>query len=299
MFEFNVKQKTLEIGGVKVGGYPGENPTVLIGTIFYSKHKIVYDEKKGEFDKAEAEKLIEKQRKYSELTGNPCMLDVVASTTEAMRKYLDFIAEKTTSPILIDSPAADVRIAGVKYAEEIGLTERVIYNSIILEAGEDEIQSLKEEKIKNAVLLTYSAREFTSLGKVKIAEALIRKAQEIGVKNVLIDTCVIDVLSLGTACRALLEVKGKFGLPAGCGAHNAVDTWRGIKAKFGGEAKVSALVSANTAPVALGADFILYGPIENANHIFPAVAMLNAAYAFLLREKGVKVGKEHPIYKIA
>ena len=60
-----------------------------------------------------------------------------------------------------------------------------------------------------------------------------------------------------------------------------------------------ALVSANVAPIVLGADFILYGPIEHADYVFPAVAMLDAAYAFLLREKGVKVGRDHPIYRIA
>ena len=299
MFEFKAEQKTLEIGKVKVGGFPGENPTVLVGTIFYAKHKIVYDERRGEFDREKAGRLIENQERYSDLTGNPCMIDLVASTAEAMKKYMDFVAEKTDSPILIDSPSAEVRTAGLKYASEIGLTERVIYNSIIPEIGEDEIQTLKSLGVKNAVILTYTPRDFTSTGRVKAAESLIEKAKQIGIENILIDTCVLDVLSLGAACGALFRLKDRFGLPVGCGAHNAVDTWRGLKTKFGEKARVPALVSANVAPIVLGADFILYGPIEHADYVFPAVAMLDAAYAFLLREKGVKVGRDHPIYRIA
>ena len=57
-FEFKTEQKVLEIAGVRFGGYRGENPTVLIGGIFYHGHKIVGDEKEGVFDKEAAEKLV-------------------------------------------------------------------------------------------------------------------------------------------------------------------------------------------------------------------------------------------------
>ncbi|RJS86070.1 tetrahydromethanopterin S-methyltransferase subunit H, partial [Candidatus Bathyarchaeota archaeon] len=35
MFKFNKKQKIFEIGKVKIGGQPGELPTVLIGSLFH------------------------------------------------------------------------------------------------------------------------------------------------------------------------------------------------------------------------------------------------------------------------
>jgi len=41
MFKFKEKQKIFDIGGVKVGGQPGEVPTLLISSIFYLGHKIV------------------------------------------------------------------------------------------------------------------------------------------------------------------------------------------------------------------------------------------------------------------
>ena len=48
MFEFKSKQQTFNIGGIKVGGVPGQNPTVLIGTIFYHGHKAVIDGRRNQ-----------------------------------------------------------------------------------------------------------------------------------------------------------------------------------------------------------------------------------------------------------
>ncbi|HNT71671.1 MAG TPA: hypothetical protein PKK92_01270 [Methanothrix sp.] len=72
MFRFDKKQEVFEFGKIKVGGQPGEYPTVCIGTMFYSRHKIVTNEEKGIFDVAAAEKLWKDQEEMSDTTGNPC-----------------------------------------------------------------------------------------------------------------------------------------------------------------------------------------------------------------------------------
>ena len=41
MFVFEKEQYIYDVAGTKIGGNLGENPTVLMGTIFYSGHKIV------------------------------------------------------------------------------------------------------------------------------------------------------------------------------------------------------------------------------------------------------------------
>ena len=51
MFKFEKEQMVVEIAGRKFGGQPGEYPTALAGTIFYARHKIVEDPKKGIFVK--------------------------------------------------------------------------------------------------------------------------------------------------------------------------------------------------------------------------------------------------------
>jgi len=55
VFNFKVEQKVYDIAGVKVGGDVGENPTVMIGSIFYKGDKTVQDEKTGLFDRVRAE----------------------------------------------------------------------------------------------------------------------------------------------------------------------------------------------------------------------------------------------------
>ncbi len=38
MLEFESEQKIIQIGNNKLDGQPGENPKVMIGTVFYAKH---------------------------------------------------------------------------------------------------------------------------------------------------------------------------------------------------------------------------------------------------------------------
>ena len=113
LFRFGMKQRIFEIGNLKIGGQPGETLTVLIGSIFYHRQKIVLDENTGRIDRINAQELIRLQEEFSEKTGNPSMLDVVGSTREAMENYIDFVAEVTEMPILVDSPSVEVRIAGL------------------------------------------------------------------------------------------------------------------------------------------------------------------------------------------
>ncbi len=51
MFKFEKEQQVWDFNGTKIGGQPGEYPTVLGASIFYNKHEIVLDDKKGTIDK--------------------------------------------------------------------------------------------------------------------------------------------------------------------------------------------------------------------------------------------------------
>ncbi len=50
MFRFEKEQKIIDAGGIKVGGQPGELPTVLTATIFYRSQDCT-DKNLGIFDK--------------------------------------------------------------------------------------------------------------------------------------------------------------------------------------------------------------------------------------------------------
>ena len=100
MFRFDKEQIVLDVAGLKVGGQPGEYPTVLAGTIFYGGHKIIEDEKAGVFDKEKAEGLIKIQEEMSDVTGNPHIVHTFGQTPEALVKYLEFVGEATDCTFL-------------------------------------------------------------------------------------------------------------------------------------------------------------------------------------------------------
>jgi tetrahydromethanopterin S-methyltransferase subunit H len=285
MFKFRASQKVVEIGGVKVGGQSGENPTVLIGTIFYNGHEVLLNEKTGEIDKKESERLIKTQEEFSDKTGNPCMIDVVFTTDEAMEKLLSFVSDTTEMPILIDSPSYKVKISGTRYADEVGLKDRVIYNSLIPDSKPGEFEVIKETGVESAILLAFSKGFMTSLDRVKVIEELLPRAESAGIQNPLIDTFVIDIPSLSMSSKATFEIKNEMGLPCGCGAHNAISTWVGFEKRMGPQAVEPTTSAVNITPILSGADFVLYGPIEVCEYIFPSVSAIDNSLKYMYRRK--------------
>ncbi|MEM3585743.1 MAG: tetrahydromethanopterin S-methyltransferase subunit H [Candidatus Jordarchaeaceae archaeon] len=305
MLTFETKQKILEIGNVKIGGQPGELPTVLIGSIFYDRHKIVSNPMEGIFDRNRAEELIKKQEEMSDKTGNPHMLDVVGSSATAIVKYIDFVTGITDAPFFVDSTTTDVKMAGLKYAAEVGLIDRAVYNSITFHVSNQEITELKNIGTKSAILLGYNPRNVKPQGRIELLKGdenkkgLLQYAQEAGIQNILIDTAVLDVPSIGVASEAVKLVKKEFGLPAGGGPLNAVLEWKRVT-ELGENAKKVCAATAVTAMIHAGANWVLYGPIHNADVVFPAVAMVDSMIAYTnSRMRVITVQtKNHPLYKI-
>ena len=285
MFRFKTDQKTYEIAGIKIGGQPGEIPTVLIGSMFYTKHKIVNDEREGIFDKDAAEGLIRTQEELGEKTNNPALIDIVASSPESIVKYIDFVAGMNERPFLIDSASADVKIAAIEYAKEKGLEKRVIYNSVSIETKDNEFAALKANGIESAILLSFTRDIMSSQARAGVVEKLTPQMENSGISKILVDTFVMDVTSLTPSGRATMEIKKKTGFPCGTAAHNAVSTWRGLKNMLGKEAVRSADIVANIMPAIFGADFLLYGPIEDCGHIFPAAFTIDTTYRYAARMK--------------
>ena len=298
MFDFTVEQQVFEFGKSRIGGTPGLRPVVLIGTIFYHNHNILTDERKGEFDQAKAESLIKIQDEWADKTGNPCMIDVVASTKEAMIKYLRFVPDKTEAPILLDGILPEVRVAALDYVKEVGLTDRIVYDSITPDYKQAEFDKIEEVGIKSSILLAYYMKDFTTNGRVSCIKNLLPKVKSIGIEKPIIDTCVFDLPSFGPALAAMHELKRSLGYPVGCGAHNAIALWKGLKKKLGKQASKPCVAATISACVTSGADYVLYGPVEDAEYAFPAAAMMDVAYSQLHVEKKIKPAEDHPRYRV-
>jgi tetrahydromethanopterin S-methyltransferase subunit H len=300
MWQFAARQRKLRIGKVEVGGRLGENPTVLIGSIFYQKQKsLAFNDSDGSFDREECERLVKVQDEFSDRTGLPCMLDVVLPSEKWMADVVDFVASVTDSPILLDAISTSVRLAALDYMKEAGLGGRCVYNSFNPESKKAEFEKAKDSSLEAALLLAFNRRDMTSRGRVASIKQLLLQAAENGVTKTLADACVLDVPTLGTAFKTIFDVKNDIGIPAGCGAHNAIATWKGLKTKMGKEAVEPCTAAADILTIAAGADFILYGPVEGAPYVFPAAAMVNAAFGQLLIEEGKVPPSSHPIFKIA
>ncbi|TFG20337.1 MAG: hypothetical protein EU530_03500 [Promethearchaeota archaeon] len=300
MFNYPVEQKTYKVGKYTIGGDPRSSPTAMVGTIFYYGQKDIFiDEKKGIINKGFAEKLIKDQEEIADKTGLVPCLDVILSFEDAVKPLLDFVVDITDVPIFLDPPTYNLKEPALKYVDELGIQSRIIYNSLTPDSHDEEFALLSETKIENFVLLAMESTYWTTQSRMNVIEDLVTKAEaaHLSASNFLIDTCVLDFTSLGLAMNAMQETKKKFGLPVGSGAHNAVDTWRNLKEKFGRIKKIATAV-ASTITLGAGADFLLYGPIQHADIIYPSVAFVKAAHSQLLFDEGKMPPSEHPVFKI-
>ena len=238
------------------------------------------------------------QQEWAERTGNPCMFDVVGATAEAMRKHLEFMAGATTAPLLLDGTTAEVRMEALRYVSEAGLSPRVVYNSVQPEVADEELQAIQSAGVTGAILLTYYLQDFTAEGRMQAVRELLPRLQQAGIDKLMVDACVLDLASFGQACGAIYGIKDQFGLPAGGGVHNAIATWRGLKTKFGPDAYHPCVAAAIASSIAVGADFVLYGPVEDAPHVFPATAMMDTALSQLAMERGTRPVEGHPRFRV-
>lgn len=295
MFRFTAEQKIYDIGGVKIGGQPGQLPTVLMGSIFYKGDRLLLDEKRGEFDRAGALECIKKAEMVCRRTNIPLIVDIIGSTEVSMRHYVQFVGGDTELPFLIDGTTEAVRLAGAEMTARLGLHHRAIYNCIGPETKQSEIEVLKKLKLKSAIVMLINTKKPTALGRVEIAEGLIDKACAAGFEQLLLDTAVLDIVEPGPAAKAIWVLKDRYGYPCGCSpTHNVRDRWK-TASEYDVLGRVAAKTSLATSLQLLGADFFMYDIKQT--EIIPAMGMVDAIVAYTAMQHGVKPeSKQHPLY---
>jgi len=306
LFRFKREQSVLNLAGVRMGGQPGELASVLCGTIFYQGHKIVEDEERGLFDRAAAESLVSRQAELSEETGCPSILHIYARSSEAFERYLDFTETVWSGPFIIDSADPVTRMAAAALATEQGYADKAIYNSISLATDEAEAQAIRDSELDSAIILAYNPTQPGVDGSLAVLETggqarekgLLDAARDMGINNILIDPAVLPLGSgAGAALRFSVAAKARLGLPVGSGIHNAISSWpwlagRDASAKRGCDAAAAAM------QLLSAADFLLYGPIEMAEIIFPAAAMADILIAEAVRDLEIEAVDTHPLHRL-
>jgi tetrahydromethanopterin S-methyltransferase subunit H len=298
-FKFNTKQNIYTIGRAKIGGQPGELPTFLIGSIFWLGQKMVQDANKGIFDAKEAEKVINTMQTQSDITGVQFGFDVVGATEEAFSKYIDFVAKHCDAPIMLDAMSPKTRMAAVDMAKNMGLSDRCIYDSVYKGVADAELEKLKESGIEMAVVLADNPKDNSLEGKMSVIAEALALAEKGGITKPLIDTAIPAFApDMGTAVRTLPIMKEKYGHPVGLGSGNVVTTMGWVKAHIAKEFRKGCVTATNSMMQAAGADYLMFGPAEQAEWVFPAVAVTDIYIASASADLGTRPLEEtHPIYK--
>lgn len=300
MFKFKTPQQIFEIGNVKVGGQPGELPTVLIASIFYEGQKIVKDPEKGEFDAKAAEELLNRLEQLRDVTGVPFMLDVVGTGEEAFKKYIDFVAEKTDAPFLMDAISPKLRLVAAQHVKEVGLTDRAVYSSINKGTPQREVDQIRDSGVKAAIILAENPQDNTVEGKIIATEQALERAKAAGIEKFLIDTSIPAFgPDMGSAVRAIYYIKEKFGYPTGVGTGNVVTTCGWIKVNFPKEVRRVLDAATNAIMQTMGADWLMFGPIERSDYVFAGVAIADTFVLSAMAELDIKpLVDTHPAFKV-
>jgi tetrahydromethanopterin S-methyltransferase subunit H len=296
MLNFKTEQKTIEVGNVKFGGQPGENPIVMIATVFYAKHAALLDEKTGRFDKGILEQELNDFTEIIEETQLQGVIDVIGSYPEALIKDCEFIADSVEYPFLVDGLNDSSRIPAMKGLQEKGLLDRAILNSIDENTSDENLEKLKEIGVKNAVLLTFGNKYIFPQQKLKfLKEILIPKTEKAHIDNFIVDTAVLDLPSISINFETTGLVKKELGLPTGFAPANAIFGWDFVK-KYGETVRCGAIASIMTYCAAAPSDFILFGPIKFAKCVIPSIALISGVNSYYQkRVKRQKISERNPL----
>lgn len=299
MFVFKKEQQSYDFGGVTIGGHPGENPTVLIGGLFFKGQPIVENTREGSFDKTLALEWVNTATSMVEKTGLPLMIQAFGRTPTAMENHLSWLSEHFDGPIMFESTNAKARIRAIEFCDETGLNTRAIYNSINLSMKDEEKEALKNSSLNMAVVLGWSPRATSLPQRMETITDMVKLSKELGIEKILVDPATMPVgAGYGLEHRTIIAVKSELGLPTCLGPHNAPSAWRFIKEPgFDDESTHMATIIASTvASQVLATDSIMYGSMKRTKEVFAAVALISNAMATAITEANNVLGIDRDIF---
>ncbi len=287
MLRYALPQRVCNIAGLKVGGQPGENPPLLIGNMFQKGDVIIESRKKREFNRRQAEERIHEMERLSQETGVPGMVALVANTLDEMKTYVDFWVSVTDMPFAVDIWMQKTRLAAARYIADLGLQDRLLYNSITPwdEDIEAQVMELKELGIKHVVVQVFDVEDKRPSGRIKSLRQMLPLLEKGDFQSILVDTAVMNLPATTFSLVANRLIKQDFGLPVGCAPANGTYMWRKSLAAENRNRFV-AVDAAVHATAALMSDFLFYGPMAGTSRVFPAVAAASCLLATLAYEEG-------------
>ncbi|MEE9203241.1 MAG: tetrahydromethanopterin S-methyltransferase subunit H [Dehalococcoidia bacterium] len=302
MLRLEREQQVCRIGGVAVGGQPGENPPVLIGSLFHKGDRLLHRRLEHDFDRAGARDLLKRQEELSRQTGIPSMVDIVGNTGDELKAYIDFVAGATTVPFCLDAWKLQPRLEAARYAAGLGLLDRVIYNSVSpwSEDIEREAAGLAEIGVKHVVLVAFDPEDQMPAGRLGCLERLLKALEGVPLESILVDTSVMNLPATAFCSLANRMVKERYGLPAGSAPANGTYMWKEARQTWGGAGFAGVDTAVHAVASVLWHDFLFYGPLVAAGRMFPAVAAAAAVQSTLIYGEGgpLPSSPEHPLNRL-
>ena len=286
MFRYELKQKVCDIGGIKVGGQPGDNPPLLIASMFQKGDILLENRKERKFDKAGAKERIHEMERYSQETGVPGLIAMIGNTPDEMKTYIDFFTSVTDMPFAIDMWVQKPRLAVARYIAEQGLADRLLYNSITPwdKDIEAQVAEIKQLGIKHVVVQVFDDEDKMSGGRVKSLKKMMTLVEKGDFDSILIDTSAMNLPTISLSMVANHLIKREFGFPVGFAASNGTYMWRKGASELL-RPQFPAIDAAVHGISAIISDFLLYGPLTGTERVFPAVAAATGMLAALTYEE--------------
>jgi tetrahydromethanopterin S-methyltransferase subunit H len=307
MFRFTNDPQVYQIGDVKLGGQPGDFPTISCFSIFQESDRL-FDKgsrRKG-FNEQRAEELLKTADKFREETGVSVMADIVASPGEKFNKYIDFVTSVSSMPFCVDAIQMKTKLQGAEYCAEKGLLDRMFYNSITIweEDLETEIKEMARIGVKHVLMVAFDPANQMPSGRLTGAQKLLDAVEKAGAK---FETIIVDTTTLNAPAAAMCGLAGKlikekWGFATASAPSNG--SYMEFK-RFKDEMwDFKSWAAFDAALEALSAffynDLAFTGPMAGAPRVLPAVALADAFLATVVFDETKELPKveNHPIHKL-
>jgi len=305
MFTLDREQQIFEIGGIKIGGQPGEYPTVVVPSIFQKGDKVFEGVKRKEgFNERRAEELLKTTDKVSKETGIPCMADIVANTGEEFKRYIDFVTSVTNMPFCIDAWVMKPKLEGARYCAERGLLDRMFYNSLTIweKDLETEIKEIADIGVKHVLLVAFDQEDQMPTGRITGTQKILDAIEKAGAQfnSTLIDTSVMNAPAVAFCSVANRLIKEKWGFPCVSAPSNGSYMWKAAREQWGFKGWAGADAALEGLAAIMYHDMVFSGPMAGSPRIFPAVAMANAFISTLTfaENKQLPASENHPLNRL-
>jgi tetrahydromethanopterin S-methyltransferase subunit H len=151
-----------------------------------------------------------------------------------------------------------------------------------------------------SIVLADDPKDTTLEGKMKVIAEALALAEKGGITKPLVDTAIPAFEpDMGTSVRTIPIMKEKYGHPVGLGSGNVVTTMGWVKANVEKAYRKGTVTATNAILQTMGANWLMIGPAEQAEWVFPAAAVVDAYIASAGADLGTRpLDESHPIFKM-